>query len=74
MGVFRSSSCLITSRWPGIGLLGNSEGSVAEQGVLREGKDGLGDLGDVVLMVGVGGRGFSMVDGIAATVNTDGKG
>lgn len=34
MGVFRSSSCLITSRKPGAGLRGCSDGRVADRGVL----------------------------------------
>ena len=49
MGVFMSSSsCLITSRRSGKGLLGNCEGKVADFGVLRAGKAGLGDLGEAV--------------------------
>lgn len=34
IGVFISSSCLIMSRKPSAGLLGNSDGSIAERGVL----------------------------------------
>ena len=34
MGVFRSSSCLITSSKPGAGLRGSSDGRVADRGVL----------------------------------------
>lgn len=58
MGVFMSSSSfLITSRRSGRGLLGSCEGRVVDFGVLRTGKEGLGDLGvavwgEVVLMVG----------------------
>lgn len=37
IGVFRSSSCLIMSRKPRAGLLGSSDGSIAERGVLRTG-------------------------------------
>ena len=65
MGIFMSSSsCLITSRRSGKGLLGNWEGKVAEFGVWRAGRAGLGDFGvavegDVVLMVG--GTGFFSV-------------
>jgi len=58
-GVFKSSSsCFMTSRRPGKGLLGSSEGrigKVADLGVLSWGKVGLGDFG--VWMVGVGGTG-----------------
>ena len=60
MGVLRSSSTFTTSRWPGTGLLGSSEGRVADLGVLRAGRVGFGDFGDMVLIVGVGGSGFSM--------------
>jgi hypothetical protein len=45
------------------------DGSVAEQGVLRAGNVGLGDFGEMVLIVGVGGRGFSIADGMLATDN-----
>lgn len=39
MGVLRSSSCLMMSRKPGTGLLGSSEGKVADRGVVSpEGK------------------------------------
>ena len=61
MGVFMSSSCLITSRRPGNGLVGRAEGRArgAVLGVSRAGESGCGDLG--VLMVGraglVGGGG-----------------
>lgn len=54
-----SSSCLIASRRSGRGLLGSCEGSVADFGVFKAGKVGLGDLGDVVLMVG--GAAFSVL-------------
>lgn len=59
MGVVKSSSCLITSRKPGAGLLGSSDGSVADRGVFNPGgnadrgvlsRDGTADRG--VLMVG----------------------
>ena len=60
MGVLRSSSTFTTSRWPGTGLLGSSEGRVADLGVFKAGKVGFGDLGDMVLIVGVGGSGFSI--------------
>lgn len=56
IGVFKSSSCLMTSSRPGCGLLGSSDGRVADLGVLRAGRLGLGDLG--VMMVGVGGTCF----------------
>lgn len=35
IGVLTSSSCLIKSSKPSAGLLGNSDGSIAERGVLR---------------------------------------
>ena len=60
MGVLRSSSTFTTSRWPGTGLLGSSEGRAADLGVFRAGKFGFGDFGDMVLIVGVGGSGFSI--------------
>ena len=60
MGVLRSSSTFTTSRWPGTGLLGISEGRVADLGVFKAGKFGFGDFGDTVLIVGVGGSGFSI--------------
>ena len=79
MGVLRSSSIFTTSRWPGTGLLGSSEGRVADLarwpgtgllgssegrvadlGVFRAGRFGFGDFGDMVLIVGVGGSGFSI--------------
>lgn len=37
MGVRMSSSCLMMSRKPDAGLLGSSDGSVAERGVLSDG-------------------------------------
>lgn len=37
MGVRMSSSCLMMSRKPAAGLLGSSDGSVAERGVLSDG-------------------------------------
>lgn len=46
MGVLMSSSCLIMSRKPGAGLLGNSEGRAADRG-------GLMDERPEVLIVGV---------------------
>jgi len=50
MGVFASSSCLITSSSPSAGLLGSSEGNVADLGVLSGGSSGFGERG--VSMVG----------------------
>jgi hypothetical protein len=50
MGVFASSSCLMTSSSPGAGLLGSSEGNVADLGVLSGGSSGFGERG--VSMVG----------------------
>ena len=62
MGVFTSSSCLITSRCPTAGLFGSSDGRVAETGVLSEGRLCLGDRGDLgTLMVGVGRAGVVSV-------------
>lgn len=43
-----SSSRFITSRRSGSGLFGSCEGKVADLGVLRAGRDGLGDLGEAV--------------------------
>lgn len=37
IGVLMSSSCLIMSRKPWAGLLGSSDGSIADRGVLRPG-------------------------------------
>lgn len=64
MGVRMSSSCLMMSRKPDAGLLGSSEGRVAERGVLRDGILRVGKLKDVwrlgvgrledVLRLGVG--------------------
>ena len=49
MGVFiSSSSCLITSRRSGRGLLGSCDGRVVSLGVLRAGRFALGDLGVAV--------------------------
>ena len=45
MGVLMSSSCLITSRRPDAGLLGSSDGRVAERGVLSDGNFGVGMVG-----------------------------
>ena len=50
IGVLVSSSCLITSSKPGAGLLGSSEGRVADLGVLSAGSSGFGERG--VRMVG----------------------
>lgn len=51
MGVLRSSSCLMMSRKPGAGLLGNSEGRAADRGVLMDGRLGVWMVG--VLRLGV---------------------
>ena len=50
IGVLVSSSCFITSSKPGAGLLGSSEGRVADLGVLSAGSSGFGERG--VRMVG----------------------
>ena len=50
IGVRASSSCLITSRRPGAGLFGSSDGSGADLGVFRAGSSGFGERG--VSMVG----------------------
>ena len=55
IGVLVSSSCLITSSMPGAGLLGSSEGMVADLGVLSGGSSGFGERG--VSMVGRSGFG-----------------
>ena len=55
MGVLVSSSCLTTSRSPGAGLLGSSEGRVADRGVLSGGRSGFGERG--AWMVGMSGWG-----------------
>lgn len=60
IGVVRSSSLLIISNIPGIGLLGSSEGSVVVDGVFKAGRAGLGDRG--VLMVGTVGVGVGEDD------------
>lgn len=45
MGVLMSSSCLMMSRKPEAGLLGSSDGKVAERGVLSDGNLGVGTVG-----------------------------
>lgn len=65
IGVFVSSSCLMTSRSPGAGLLGSSDGNVADLGVLSGGSSGLGERG--VWIVGTacfGDGGFDEVEGM----------
>lgn len=60
MGVLMSSSCLTTSRSPETGLLGSSEGRVADFTVFNAGNVGLGDRG--VLMIGNDGVGVGEAD------------
>ena len=71
MGVFRASSCLMTSRKPGAGLRGSSDGKVADRGVFNpagradRGVFRLGRLG--IRIVGVlraGKVDFGEVDGM----------
>ena len=50
IGVRASSSCLITSRRPGAGLFGSSDGSGADLGVFSAGSSGFGERG--LLIVG----------------------
>ena len=64
MGVLMSSSCLITSRSPVFGLLGISDGKVADRGVFRGGGAALGDRG--ALMVGVGKPGLGESEAMIA--------
>ncbi len=59
MGVLMSSSCLITSRSPALGLFGISDGKVADRGVLRGGGAALGDRGALIVGVGRAGLGES---------------
>ena len=72
MGVFiSSSSCFMISRRPGSGLLGSSDGRLAVFGVLRAGKAGLGDsgesaVGEVTVVLMVGGMGFGEVGAMMA--------
>jgi len=62
MGVLISSSSLITLIQPGTGLLGSSEGRVADTGVLRAGSSGL------TLTAASEGM---MLDGQAATLQNE---
>ncbi len=64
MGVLISSSCLMTSRRPALGLFGISDGKVADRGVLRGGGAALGDHG--ALMVGVGRAGLGESEAMIA--------
>ena len=67
IGVLASSSCLMTSRSPGAGLRGSSEGRVADLGVLSGGRSGFGERG--VCMVGrsgFGDVGFGEAEGMIA--------
>ena len=67
IGVLVSSSCLTTSKSPGTGLLGSSEGRVADLGVLSGGRSGFGERGAwMVGMSGLGDIGVGEVEGMMA--------
>ena len=68
IGVLMSSSCLITSRSPALGLFGISDGKVADRGVLRGGAAALGDRG--ALMVGGGRAGLGESEAMVARLDS----